>query len=175
MSRVLTFATATALLFCAPSCTKGFAPSSVPHRGRSSATARATTKLYDSEQATLLSSVDTFQQSIEVYNPTVEFDIDAAEISAFTKTAAARAQMGKFDTIAGTKADTNKALESEFPKRRITASVRETGTDSMKNYIKSMCNHELLNKNEEIILAREIQILLKWEAEREALEEKLLR
>jgi len=66
-------------------------------------------------------------------------------------------------------------IESEFPKRKIKASVRETGTDSMKYYIKSMCNHELLNKNEEIILAREIQILLKWEAEREKLEEELLR
>ena len=66
-------------------------------------------------------------------------------------------------------------IESEFPKRKIKASVRETGTDSMKYYIKSMCNHELLNKNEEIILAREIQILLKWEAQREKLEEELLR
>lgn len=66
-------------------------------------------------------------------------------------------------------------IESEFPKRKIKAKVRETGTDSMKYYIKSMCNHELLNKNEEIILAREIQILLKWEKERELLEEELLR
>jgi len=66
-------------------------------------------------------------------------------------------------------------IESEFPTRKIKASVRETGTDSMKYYIKSMCNHELLNKNEEIILAREIQILLKWEAQREKLEEELLR
>eukprot|EP00533_Pseudo-nitzschia_delicatissima_P005707 CAMPEP_0116100536 /NCGR_PEP_ID=MMETSP0327-20121206/12340_1 /TAXON_ID=44447 /ORGANISM="Pseudo-nitzschia delicatissima, Strain B596" /LENGTH=437 /DNA_ID=CAMNT_0003592459 /DNA_START=97 /DNA_END=1410 /DNA_ORIENTATION=+ len=66
-------------------------------------------------------------------------------------------------------------IESEFPKRKIKASVRETGTDSMKYYIKSMCNHELLNKNEEIILAREIQILLKWEKQREQLEEELLR
>jgi RNA polymerase primary sigma factor len=66
-------------------------------------------------------------------------------------------------------------IESEFPKRKIKASVRETGTDSMKYYIKSMCNHELLNKNEEIILAREIQILLLWEAQREKLEEELLR
>ena len=43
-------------------------------------------------------------------------------------------------------------IESEFPnKRKITANVRETGTDSMKNYIKTMCNHELLKKNEEKI------------------------
>ena len=66
-------------------------------------------------------------------------------------------------------------IESEFPTRKIKATVRETGADSMKYYIKSMCNHELLNKNEEIILAREIQILLKWEKQREKLEEELLR
>jgi hypothetical protein len=68
-------------------------------------------------------------------------------------------------------------LEGEFgdKKKKVTASVRETGTDSMKNYIKTMCNHELLNKNEEIILAREIQILLVWEKQREELELQLLR
>lgn len=68
-------------------------------------------------------------------------------------------------------------LENEFgdKKKRLTANVRETGTDSMKNYIKTMCNHELLNKNEEIILAREIQILLLWEKQREELELQLLR
>ncbi|GAX12839.1 RNA polymerase primary sigma factor [Fistulifera solaris] len=38
-----------------------------------------------------------------------------------------------------------------------------------------MCNHELLNRNEEIVLAREIQILMKWEAVREQLETDLLR
>jgi RNA polymerase primary sigma factor len=63
----------------------------------------------------------------------------------------------------------------EEPKRRITANVKETGFDSMKYYMKTMGNHELLKKNEEIILAREIQILIKWEQEREALEAKLIR
>jgi len=58
---------------------------------------------------------------------------------------------------------------------KIRAQVRETGYDSMRNYIKTMCNHELLNKNEEIILAREIQILIQWEAVRENLESDLLR
>ena len=38
-----------------------------------------------------------------------------------------------------------------------------------------MCNHELLNKNEEIILAREIQVLIQWEEIREKLESELLR
>ena len=65
--------------------------------------------------------------------------------------------------------------ESQKPKRRITASVKETGFDSMKYYMKTMGNHELLKKNEEIILAREIQILIKWEEERENLEAKLMR
>ena len=59
--------------------------------------------------------------------------------------------------------------------RKVRASVKETGYDSMRSYIKTMCNHELLNKNEEVVLAREIQLLIKWEAERDALEEALLR
>jgi len=57
----------------------------------------------------------------------------------------------------------------------IRASVRETGYDSMRSYLKTMCNHELLSKNEEIILGREIQILMEWEEERENLEAELLR
>jgi RNA polymerase sigma factor (sigma-70 family) len=65
--------------------------------------------------------------------------------------------------------------EKEKPKRRITANVKETGFDSMKYYMKTMGNHELLKKNEEIILAREIQILIKWEEQREEIEAKLLR
>jgi hypothetical protein len=60
-------------------------------------------------------------------------------------------------------------------RRKIRASVHETGYDSMRNYMKTMCNHELLNKNEEIILAREIQILMQWEQIREELESQLLR
>lgn len=59
--------------------------------------------------------------------------------------------------------------------RRIRANVRETGFDSMKYYMKTMGNHDLLQKNEEIVLAREIQILIKWEEKREELEAELLR
>ena len=65
--------------------------------------------------------------------------------------------------------------EHEQPKRRIRANVKETGFDSMKYYMKTMGNHELLKKNEEIILAREIQVLIKWEETREELEAKLMR
>jgi hypothetical protein len=63
----------------------------------------------------------------------------------------------------------------EIQGRRIRANVRETGFDSMKYYMKTMGNHDLLQKNEEIILAREIQILIKWEEVREELEGQLLR
>ncbi|KAL3923609.1 MAG: hypothetical protein SGILL_001560 [Bacillariaceae sp.] len=120
------------------------------------------------------------QTSPDVFNTNMKFDLEAAEFSAFTKTASARASMGKFGSGTDDETDTSSSkkklgIESEFPTRKISARVRESGTDSMKNYIKVMCNHELLNKNEEIILAREIQILLKWEAEREQLEEQLLR
>mmetsp|Transcript_669 Transcript_669/g.1221 ORF Transcript_669/g.1221 Transcript_669/m.1221 type:complete len:521 (+) Transcript_669:98-1660(+) len=59
--------------------------------------------------------------------------------------------------------------------RRIRANVRETGFDSMKYYMKSMGNHDLLQKNEEIVLAREIQILMRWEEVRDELETELLR
>jgi len=55
------------------------------------------------------------------------------------------------------------------------ATSRSQTYDSMNHYIKSMCDHDLLNKNEEIILAREIQLLVKWEDKREELEAQLLR
>ena len=64
---------------------------------------------------------------------------------------------------------------SEFKQRRIKARVKETGFDSMKHYMKTMGNHELLQKNEEIILAREIQKLIGWEKARETLEAELAR
>lgn len=64
---------------------------------------------------------------------------------------------------------------SEGKTLKVRAQVRETGYDSMRSYIKTMCNHELLNKNEEVILAREIQTLMQWEGVREQLEHDLLR
>jgi len=78
-------------------------------------------------------------------------------------------------TTGGVMAQNN--LESEVDKRprRVKARVRETGQDSIRIYMKTMCNHELLSKNEEIILAREIQLLIQWEEKRELLESELLR
>jgi hypothetical protein len=69
----------------------------------------------------------------------------------------------------------NKLQNENGGKRKVRASVKETGYDSMRNYMKSVCQHNLLSKNEEILLAREIQVLIKWEEEREKLEEQLLR
>jgi hypothetical protein len=192
MSRRL-FITTTALLFYKVSFSEAFAP-------RSCSATKRWQALHVSNQSTMMQHIEVTdipspvtssesvlsQTSHDVFNSNMEFDLEAAELSAFTKTAAARASMGKFGTVTDDSSDdannsattTNQkklGIESEFPKRKITAEVRESGTDSMKNYIKIMCNHELLNKNEEIILAREIQILLKWETERERLEEQLLR
>ena len=75
-------------------------------------------------------------------------------------------------------ADNDSSESSEAPqkkKKKVTATIRETGQDSMKHYLKSMGNHDLLNKNEEIILAREIQILIGWEETRVNLEAQLER
>mmetsp|Transcript_28473 Transcript_28473/g.41948 ORF Transcript_28473/g.41948 Transcript_28473/m.41948 type:complete len:467 (+) Transcript_28473:170-1570(+) len=66
-------------------------------------------------------------------------------------------------------------MAEEAASKKVRASVKETGFDSIKSYMKVMANHELLNKNEEIILGREIQILVKWEEQRELLEAQLLR
>lgn len=66
-------------------------------------------------------------------------------------------------------------LMMEAGTSKIKAQIEETGYDSMRNYMKTMCNHDLLNKNEEIILAREIQVLIQWEEIREKLESELLR
>mmetsp|Transcript_42666 Transcript_42666/g.49875 ORF Transcript_42666/g.49875 Transcript_42666/m.49875 type:complete len:581 (+) Transcript_42666:84-1826(+) len=54
--------------------------------------------------------------------------------------------------------------------KTVRASVSETGKDSIATYLKTMANHELLKADEEKILAREIQKLIKWETTREELE-----
>lgn len=57
----------------------------------------------------------------------------------------------------------------------LRASVKETGNDTMSHYLKSMGNHELLRKEDEIILGRQVQIYVKWEASRQDLEDRLMR
>lgn len=127
-----------------------------------------TSKLFDTEPKSVWSAEQWSSTSItsDAFSPSQE-DINAAE--AVFKKSKKKPEMSDF-------VSSKKGIESEYPnKRKIRANVRETGTDSMKHYIKTMCNHELLNKNEEIILAREIQMLLKWEEQREQLETQLLR
>jgi hypothetical protein len=76
---------------------------------------------------------------------------------------------------------TKNSLDIDDPSRnlvkstRVRASVQETGSDTLKSYIKTMANHDLLRQEDEVILGDEIQIQVKWEAIRVSLEETLLR
>ena len=90
-------------------------------------------------------------------------------------TQAALAADDNDDVSASAATDNDSGEEAPKKKKKVTATIRETGQDSMKHYLKSMGNHDLLNKNEEIILAREIQILIGWEETRVDLETKLAR
>jgi RNA polymerase primary sigma factor len=60
-------------------------------------------------------------------------------------------------------------------KSKMTASVKETGVDTISDYVKSMGQHELLPHESEILLGRQIQILVKWESKRQELEDSLSR
>lgn len=60
-------------------------------------------------------------------------------------------------------------------KSKMTASVKETGVETISDYVKSMGQHELLPHESEILLARQIQILVQWESKRQELEDSLSR
>eukprot|EP00540_Astrosyne_radiata_P023022 CAMPEP_0116830200 /NCGR_PEP_ID=MMETSP0418-20121206/4634_1 /TAXON_ID=1158023 /ORGANISM="Astrosyne radiata, Strain 13vi08-1A" /LENGTH=589 /DNA_ID=CAMNT_0004459283 /DNA_START=183 /DNA_END=1955 /DNA_ORIENTATION=+ len=64
---------------------------------------------------------------------------------------------------------------SKKSKKQKSNSMKVSKDDSINAYINSLCNHDLLNKNEEVILGREIQTLKKLEETREYLEVKLKR
>ncbi|KAL3788681.1 LOW QUALITY PROTEIN: hypothetical protein HJC23_001880 [Cyclotella cryptica] len=57
----------------------------------------------------------------------------------------------------------------------IRATVKETGSDSISTYIKSLGQHELLYKADEILLGRQVRLLMNLEESRKGLEENLLR
>lgn len=59
--------------------------------------------------------------------------------------------------------------------KRGRQSTRVTDSQSNASYLNSVCKHGLLNKNEEVVLGREIQKLIKYEEKRDALQEKLMR
>jgi len=159
----------TLILALASSC-NGFAPRASTRQWKEHGYRSPTARLFDTEQSSAWSTEQwgstPVTGSSDDFTPSKE-DLRAADAVLAKKSL--DSEMAEFSTK-------KVGIESEFPnKRKIRANVRETGTDSMKNYIKTMCNHELLKKNEEIILAREIQILLKWEDQREELEQQLLR
>mmetsp|Transcript_22201 Transcript_22201/g.36753 ORF Transcript_22201/g.36753 Transcript_22201/m.36753 type:complete len:414 (-) Transcript_22201:8-1249(-) len=60
-------------------------------------------------------------------------------------------------------------------KGKLTANVMETGQDTIKQYVKSLANHQVLSPEDEAVLGRQIQILAKWEKKRQDLEGALLR
>ena len=60
-------------------------------------------------------------------------------------------------------------------KGKVTANVMETGQDTIKQYVKSLANHQVLSAEDEIILGKQIQILGLWEQRRLELEHDLLR
>ena len=57
---------------------------------------------------------------------------------------------------------------------KVRASVQETGNDTIRSYVKSIGQHELLPKESEELLGKHIQLLVKWEEVRQGLEESLL-
>jgi RNA polymerase sigma factor (sigma-70 family) len=119
--------------------------------------------------------------------PDLQLELDLEMPSAATATVANEGRM-KAEAAQAAAADDDEAEDDDVgaiaaakkngsgkKMKKVTATIRETGQDSMRHYLKSMGNHDLLNKNEEIILAREIQILIGWEESRVDLETRLAR
>ena len=128
---------------------------------------RSTTTLFDTEQSILWSpTTESWLSELSTKQPLEKYAAREFSPSNFIQNAMSLETTNSDKSqIANPEGD----ISNEYTKRKVRAKVRETGADSIWNYIKTMCNHELLNKNEEVILAREIQILVKWEEERENL------
>ena len=60
-------------------------------------------------------------------------------------------------------------------KSTVRATVKETGSDSINSYVKSLGQHELLNKADEVLLARQVRLLITLEDTRKMLEKQQLR
>lgn len=58
---------------------------------------------------------------------------------------------------------------------RVRATVTETGSDSIGSYVKSLGQHELLYKEDEILLGQQVRLLSVLEDRRYELEEEFLR
>jgi hypothetical protein len=71
-------------------------------------------------------------------------------------------------------------LESGFQtkptkKGKVMANVQETGQDTLRQYVKSLGQHQVLSPEDESVLGRQINVLNDWENKRQQLEETLLR
>ena len=67
-----------------------------------------------------------------------------------------------------------KVIASRYkPVTKVMASVKETGGDSIGEYVKSIGSHELLPQESEMLLGKHIQLLVKWEEVRGGLENDL--
>lgn len=86
--------------------------------------------------------------------------------------AAGAASAGPSLTTAASAAGSRRVVSK---KKRVTAQVQETGRDTIQSYTKSFTNHELLSRESEAALGREIQILARWEERRQDLEVQLMR
>jgi len=64
---------------------------------------------------------------------------------------------------------------SKKSKARVKASVMETGRDTINQYVKSFQEHQVLSREHEQVLGRQIQILAKWEEKRQELQFQLER
>ena len=78
-------------------------------------------------------------------------------------------------TTSSTITSGNRRTSSSRTSTRVRATVKETGSDSISTYIKSLVQHELLYKDDEILLGRQVRMLSKLEEKRSELEITLLR
>jgi len=95
----------------------------------------------------------------------------------------ANAVMQKSEVEAGTgpglHVNANDLIETKViarkskPVTKVMASVKETGGDSIGEYVKSIGSHELLPQESEMLLGRHIQLLVTWEKVRGGLEDDL--
>jgi hypothetical protein len=72
--------------------------------------------------------------------------------------------------------DDQLSMDTNVKKRgrtKVTANVQETGMDTMSSYVKSLGQHQLLPKDSEVLLGRQIQTLQRWEEMRQGLEKHL--
>ena len=72
---------------------------------------------------------------------------------------------------------TTTTIKQQQQQRRtsIRATVKETGSDSISSYTKSLGQHELLHKDDEVLLGRQVRMLMVLEDKRMELEEEMLR